>query len=190
MNLFEKLFSKKKRTANKEEPNFSGIHIKENFKDRFTEEKIDVETLDGCFKMIESYFIDNKIERKIDSPINHIMNLDQVDQDGFGFILYCKAFDLGEAEATLFLALSFSDYLINKYGFKLYKDSKPEYPMRSMTLKYNKDDVVLSLYPFEYVSKVLNGNQTFTEMDEKLNSQLLEIPTKEELIDKFTKPEN
>ena len=84
--------------------------------------------LDGCLKMIENYFIDNKIERKIESPINHPINLDQVDQDGFGFVLYCKAFQLGEEQVTLFLAYSFSDFLINKYGFKLFKDSKPEYP--------------------------------------------------------------
>ncbi|MBN2880893.1 hypothetical protein JXM83_02465 [Candidatus Woesearchaeota archaeon] len=185
MSLFNKLFSRKNRTTKMDERNFSGVYIKDSFNERFTEEKLDAETLDGCFKMIESYFIENKIKRKIESPINHPVNLDQIDQEGFGFIMYCKAYGLGDAEATLFLALSFSDFLINKYGFKLYKDTKPEFQLRSMTLKYNKNDVVLSLYPFEYVTKVLTGNQTFSEMDKKLNSQLSEIPTKDELIDKF-----
>ncbi len=105
--------------------------------------------------MIENYFIDNKIESKIKKPINHPVNLDQVDQDGF--VLYCKAFQLDEVQATLFLAYSLSDFLINKYGFKLYKDSEPEYPLRGMTLKYDKNGAVLSLYPYEYASKVLNG---------------------------------
>ena len=146
--------------------------------------------LDGCLKMVESYFLDNKIERKIKTPINHPVNLDQVDQDGFGFVLYCKAFQLGEEQAALFLAFAFSDYLIKKYGFKLYKDSSPEYPLRSMTLKYDKDGVLLSLYPFEYSSKVLNSNQTFSEMEEKLSSQLAQMPSIKDTVDQFIKTNN
>jgi len=192
MNFFKKLFSIKKeeiKSDSKEGSNFEGVYSTEYFDQRYSEDKIEAEMLDGCLKMIESYFIDNKIERKIEAPINHPINLDQVDQDGFGFVLYCKAFQLGEEQATLFLAYSFSDFLINKYGFKLFKDSKPEYPLRGMTLKYDKNGLVLSLYPYEYASKVLNGNQTFTEMEERLSSQLAEMPKMEDILNKFIKPE-
>lgn len=193
MNFFKKLFSSKKETSKTEtsesSTSFSGIYSSESFNERYVEEKIKPDMLDGCLKMVESYFIDNKIERKIETPINHPINLDQADQEGFGFVLYCKAFQLGEEQATLFLALSFSDFLINKYGFRLFKDTQPEYPLRGMTLKYDKDGVVLSLYPYEYASKVLNGNQTFLEMEEKLNAQLKEMPKMDEIIDHFIKPE-
>ncbi|RZK10617.1 MAG: hypothetical protein EOO46_10080 [Flavobacterium sp.] len=191
MNFFKKLFSKKKeeiKSDSKEGSNFEGVYSTEYFDKRYSEDKIEAGML-GCLKMIESYFIDNKIERKIESPINHPINLDQVDQDGFGFVLYCKAFQLGEEQATLFLAYSFSHFLIDKYGFKLFKDSKPEYPLRGMTLKYDKSGVVLSLYPYEYASKVLNGNQTFTEMEERLNSQLAEMPKMDDILNKFIKSE-
>ncbi len=193
MNFFKKLFSKKKeqiKSESKEGSNFEGVYSTEYFDKRYSEDKIEAGMLDGCLKMIESYFIDNKIERKIQTPINHPINLDQVDQDGFGFVLYCNAFQLGEEQATLFLAYSFSDFLIKKYGFKLFKDSKPEYPLRAMTLKYDKNGAVLSLYPYEYASKVLNGNQTFTEMEERLNSQLAEMPKIDDILNKFIKPED
>ena len=194
MNFFKKLFSTKKAVeqagTNNESPNFSGLHTTDYFDQRYIEEKIEAGMLDGCLKMIESYFIDNKIERKIQSPINHPVNLDQVDQDGFGFVMYCKAFQLGEQEATLFLAYSFSEFLISKYGFKLYKDLKPEYPLRGMTLKYDNNGVVLSLYPFEYTSKVLNENNTFSEMEDKLSAQLAEMPKIDDLINKYTNPAN
>jgi hypothetical protein len=104
-------------------------------------------------------------------------------------MLYCSAFQLGQEQATLFLAYTFSDFLINKYGFKLFKDSKPEYPLRGMTLKYDKNGVVLSLYPYEYASKVLNGNETFAELEGKLNAQLSEMPDINDLISNL-KPDN
>jgi len=194
MNFFKKLFSTKKEENKsetlKEGSNLQGVYTTEYFDKRYSENNIEAGMLDGCLKMIDSYFIDNKIERKIESPINHPINLDQLDQDGFGFVMYCKAFQLGEEQATLFLAYSFSDFLINKYGFKLFKDSEPEYPLRGMTLKYDKNGVVLSLYPYEYANKVLNGNQTFTEMEEKLNSQLAEMPNKEDILNKLINGEN
>jgi hypothetical protein len=58
-----------------------------------------------------------------------------------------------------------------------------------MTLKYDKNGVVLSLYPYEYASKVLNGNQTYTEMEERLNSQLAEMPKMDDILNKYIKPE-
>jgi hypothetical protein len=194
MSFFKKLFStkKEKHTSenNKEGTPFNQVYSTEYFDKRYSEDKIEAGMLDGCLKMVEGYFIDNKIERKIESPINHPTNLDQVDQEGFGFVLYCKAFQLGEKEAILFLAYSFSDYLMNTYGFKLFKDSEPEYPLRGMTLKYDKNGVVLSLYPYEYVSKVINGNQTFSEMEEKLNAHLTKMPEVDDLLHTIRKPKN
>lgn len=188
MNFFKKLFSSNKE-SNHEGSDFKGIHSTEYFDSRYTEDKIKPDMLDGCLKMVESYFTDNKIERKIETPVNHPTNLDQVDQEGFGFVLYCNAFQLGEEQATLFLAYAFSDFLIHKYGFKLYKDAKPEYPLRGMTLKYDKNGVMLSLYPYEYASKVLNGNETFSAMEEKLNTQIAEMPKMDEIMEKYINPE-
>ncbi|WP_286969983.1 hypothetical protein [Flavobacterium sp. UBA4854] len=182
MSFFKKLFSSKKE-PNNYGSNQSQINTKEYFDDRYTEDIIDPKMLEGCLKMIESYFIDNKIEKKIETPINHPTNLDQVDQDGFGFLLYCKAFQIEESQAAMFLAYSFSDFLIKKYDFKLYMDSKPDYPLRSMTLKYEKGEVFLSLYPFEYTTKVLNGNSTFSDLVEKIKTQIDEMPDLEDLAE-------
>jgi hypothetical protein len=189
MNFFKKLFSTKKGStkpdSENEGSNFEGVYTQAYFDKRYAENHIEAGMLDGCLKMIESYFIDNNIERKIESPVNHPMNLDQLDQEGFGFVMYCKAFQLSEEQATLFLAYSFSDFLINKYGFKLFKDTQPEYPLRVMTLKYDKNGVVLSLYPYEYASKVLNENQTFTAIEERLNAQLAKM---DDILNGFIEP--
>ncbi|WP_309838570.1 hypothetical protein [Flavobacterium sp. 2755] len=181
ISFFKRLFTSKKE-SNGTKTKINQVYSTTYFDNRYTEEGIEPTILDGCLKMIESYFIDNKIERKIESPINHPANLDQVDQDGFGFLLYCNAFQIEEFQATMFLAYAFSDFLMNRYGFKLYSDSKPEYPLRSMTLKYEKDEVFLSLYPFEYTSKVLKGNATFSDLAEKISSQIEEMPNIEDLI--------
>lgn len=180
MSFFKRLFSSKKE-PNNYESNRSKINTKEYFNSRYVIDIIDPKMLEGCLKMIESYFIDNKIERKIETPINHPTNLDQLDQDGFGFLLYCKAFQIEDSQALMFLAYSFSDFLIKKYDFRLYIDSKPDYPLRSMTLKYEKDEVFLSLYPFEYTTKVLNGNSTFSDLVEKIKTQIDEMPDLEDL---------
>jgi hypothetical protein len=136
--------------------------------------------------MIESYLMDNKIDKKIDEPVNHPLNLDQVINEGFGFGMYCKAFNMGDSEAALFLALAFGDYLIKNYSFKLYRDVHPEFPLRVMTLKYDKDGVILSLYPFEYASKALNYEGTFEGLYQKIESQLKEMPKVDDLLKDFT----
>lgn len=186
MNFFKKLFSAKK-SENKPEADpaevpFQGIHTTDYFDKRYTEDSIEPDMLDGCLKMVESYFLDNKIEQKIKKTVNHPANLDQVVQDGFGFVLYCNAFKMGEREATLFLAYAFSDFLVQKYGFKLFRDAQPEYPLRSMTLKYDKNGVVLSLYPYEYASKVLNEDQSFEALESKLSVQIAHLPDKDTIL--------
>jgi len=183
MGFFKKLFSSKKEETSPEgETNFSGVYSKDGFDQRFELQPIDDEMLDGCIKMIDSYFIENKIGRKVADPINHPKNLDQLDREGFGFVLFCKAYGLAEPQATLFLALALSDFLVKQYGFELYKDREPEYPLRGMTLKYDKQGAVLSIYPFEYASKVLTGNDSFEALHQKIDAALGSMPSGDEVV--------
>ena len=141
--------------------------------------------LEGSLKMVESYFIDNNIAWDTALPVNHPVNLDKTVEEGFGFALYCRAFKLEDAQITLFLAFALSGYLVNNYGFTLYKDSEPEYPLRGMTLKYDRDGVLLSLYPFEYANKVLNNQGSFGSLYERIGTQIKSLPTKEEVLKGF-----
>jgi hypothetical protein len=185
MNFLKRLFSRKTEAVqenNHAATNPNNIQSTEYFNERYMQTDIEAGMLEGCLKMIEGYFVGAKVERKIESPIHHPINLDQTDQEGFGFVLYCKAFGMSEAEATLFLAYAFSDFLIKKYGFTLYKDAQPEHPLRGMTLKYDNNGVVLSLYPYEYAAKVLQGNQTFAALEEQINTQLANLPSLDDLL--------
>lgn len=186
MSFFKRLFSgNKKQTPSGGEIPVSAIITEEHMKNRYTRDEIDPAMLEGCLKMVESYFLDNKLEWNKALPVNHPENLDKTVDEGFGFKMYCKAFQLEEAQATLFLALAFSNYLINEYGFILYKDKEPEYPLRGMTLKYDRNGVLLSLYPFEYASKVLDYEASFTSMNSKLAEALQQMPDKEEIMKNF-----
>jgi hypothetical protein len=140
--------------------------------------------LDGCLKMVDSYFPDNKLTKKINKPDNHPLNLDQTVYEGPGFQLYCKQFQFGDNETTMFLAYAFADYLIRTYGFKLYKDSEPEFPLRTLTLKYDKKGVVVSLYPIEYALKVLNHESKFEDLHTKLNAHLESLPSADDILKK------
>lgn len=195
MSFFKKLFSKNKPAQEQEEtssesPNIQAIYTTDYFKERYVEENMysNPTMLDGCIKMVLSYFLDNKIDKKIDDPINHPINLDQVVDDGFGFALYCKGFQFGDSETTLFLAYAFSDFLIKKYGFKLYKDNQPEFPLRTLTLKYDQNGVVLSIYPFEYALKVLNYEATFENLYNKIETNIGKMPGINEIVDKYINP--
>jgi hypothetical protein len=191
MGFFSKLFGggkKEQQPANETE--MKGIYSTAYFDKRYTAQDIyaDPAILDGCLKMVESYFIDTKIQRKIDQPINHPQNLDQAVEDGLGFNMYCKAFNLDDSQIVMFLAYSFAEYLIANYGFKLYSDSEPEYPLRGMTIKYDKNGIFLSLYPFEYSLKVLENQASFKGLVSKLDEQLSSIPQLDELVQKYTNP--
>lgn len=194
MNFFKRIFTSNNRTCDtvrkNEGSNFQGITSTEYLNERYVEDNINPEMLDGCLKMIESYFVDNKIERKIENPINHPINLDQVDREGFGFVLYCKAFQLDELQAIMFMAYAFSGYLVDHLNFKLYQDLKPEYPLRTMTLKYDKDGVLLSLYPYEYASKVLNEGTSFKKLLAKVTAQINEMAIAKAEFKKFTAGED
>jgi hypothetical protein len=135
--------------------------------------------------MIKSFYIDNKVEQKIATPLNHPINLDQVVEDAIGFHMYCKAFNLEDRETTMYLALAYADYMIKTFDFKLYKDSEPEFPLRAMTIKYDKNKTVMSLYPIEYALKVLNDQATFEDIHSKVKSHLENMPNVNDVLDKF-----
>jgi len=186
MGFLKKLFSSgnKGETGNEQPPQLKNIYTDKYFKERYIEQDIydNPAVIDGCFKMIKSYFIDNKLTEKVPEPINHPFNLDQAVNDDIGFNMYCKAFNLPDSQIIMTLTLAFSDFLIKTYGFKAYRDAEPELPLRSMTLKYDKNGAVLSLYPFEYSLKVLQNESTFSELFNKLDGQLKAIPDFKELL--------
>jgi len=183
MNFFKKIFSSNKETtdqnkSSQEQPGIKEIFTDAYFAKRYNEINIDNEKniVEGCFKMIESYYLDNKIERIVENPINHPANLDQIVVNGMGFHMYCKAFDQEDSQIIFMLAYAFAEFLIKKSNFKFYKDSEPEFPMRSMTLKLDINGAVLSLYPFEYALKVLNNESRFESLYDKIKTQTLNMP--------------
>lgn len=194
MSFFKKLFGSKKENndqqqnpQNDQQADFKGIYTNEYFDKRYTEDEMKPTLVEGCIKMVESYFLEYKFEKKVSSPSTHPANLDQVLDEGIGFQLYCKAFDFEEAQAAMFLAYSFSDFLISQFGFKLYADNTPEFPLRKMVLKYNRDGVVLSLYPFEYSMKALDHQSTFEGLYDKIKSNLKTLPDVDEVLKGYSK---
>lgn len=191
MKFFKTLFTKKIKEELEENAtgaNFEGVGSTEDFKERYEEEAMPAATLDGCLKMIESYFHDAKVNRDTKLPINHPQTLDATIQDGMGFELYCTAFDFDRGQVAMFLAYAFSDFLINKYDFKLYKDSAPEYPLRGMTLKYDKQGMFLSIYPFEYAVKALDHEGKFIDLLQKIDANVGQIDNIKDKFDEFINP--
>lgn len=190
MQFFKKLFGKKKPTETQEQyvnqrlqhAGVNEIATEEYFNKRYQEETVAPEMLDGALKMIESYFIDNKIERPVAAPINHPKNLDETMDEGFGFVLYCKAMQMDESLAAGILAMAFNDFMIKNHGFKLYKDNEPEFPLRSMTLKYDNQGAKLSLYPIKYAAKVINYAGSFNDLYGQVKTGLENMPTSEDVL--------
>lgn len=182
MNFFKKIFSSRKYTPHNESPaSISGVYSTEYFDKRYTEQNIYEMSFDDSIKMIESYYIDNHISQK-HTIINHPVNLDQIIHESPGFHAYCQNFQMADSMVILNLAIVFSEYLIKNFDFILYKDSEPEYPLRGLTLKYNNNGGVLSLYPFEYSLKVLNNEATFQSLVERIESQIPMIPSSEDVL--------
>lgn len=59
-----------------------------------------------------------------------------------------------------------------------------------MTLKYDRDGGVLSLYPFEYSLKVLNGEARFSDLFEKIKNNLGNIPSAKDILDNLKRDLN
>lgn len=172
-------------SSDKSKAEFSGIATHEYFDKRYEKDTIDESMLEATLKMIEGYFPANKIKPVVEDPINHPKNLDQTIDDGFGFVMYCKAMNMEENFAVALLSVAFNDFMIKNHGFKLYKDSEPEYPLRVMTLKYDNQGSKLSLYPIEYTSKVLNYEASFNDLYERIKSNIEDMPTSNEIFDKI-----
>jgi hypothetical protein len=195
MNFFKKLFSKTNQNESNQKktndgiPNVKEIITTDYFENRYTEQNLvdDKNRVDGCLKMVESYYLDNKIEPKIKDPINHPINLDQIVEEGMGFHMYCKAFDQEDSSIIFILANAFSIYLIKRNNFKLYQDNEPEFPLRSMTLKYDRNGNVFSLYPFEYSLKVLENESRFEDLYNKIVHHLENTPDIKEMLLKSIK---
>lgn len=205
MNFFKKLFSSNKeatvsetdshtnnperdaaKTTSNNENEVSAIYTEAYFEKRYTENNLSENTiLDGSLKMIESYFLDNTIEPQIKNQIDHPNNLDQCISDGLGFHMYCNALQFEDNAIIMFLAMGMSHFYVNHLDFKLYTDNEPEFPLRGMTLKYNKNGAVLSLYPYEYALKVLENEATFTELFDKIKNHLATMPDVETVLKNY-----
>lgn len=194
MSFFRKIFSRNKNSnqENNEVPQVKEIFTEEYFDSRYTEQELSENDLlvDGSFKMLESFFIDNKIKPVIDQPVYHPLNIDQAVQEGMGFYEYCKQFDQDDKQIGLIITIAFSYFLVNEWNFKLFNDKTPEFPLRFMTLKYNRNGGVLSLYPFEYSLKVLNGEARFSDLFEKIKNNLGNIPSAKDILDNLKRDLN
>lgn len=191
MNFFKKLFSGKSHNQdeNKNRVPLKEVYTEDYYTNRYQEEKLDKsnELVDGSLKMLKSYFIDTQTEEPIVEPINHPKNMDAAVQEGMGFYRYCKLFEQEDKQIGLTLTMAFSFYMVENFGFVLYKDKSPEYPLRFMTLQFNNDGGVISFYPFEYSLKVLNGEASFNELVEKVKKKLQTIPTSSQFLDNLKK---
>lgn len=187
MSFFKNLFSINKTSKNEDtkQTEIKEIFTDKYFNERYTEEKLSEKDVlvDGSLRMLKGFFIDNKIEEKIKNPIYHPNNIDQAVSEGMGFYEYCKLFEQDDKQIGLTITIAFSYYLINEFDFKLYKDKTPEFPLRFMTLKYNKDGGIISLYPFEYSLKVLNGEAKYSDLLEKIKNNIQNIPTASEFME-------
>lgn len=173
MNFLKKLFSSKKEDKKAAENSTSQ---QQSSGERYIETVMDPGTLSGSIKLIESYFVDNQISPDGTTPSHHPINLDRVVNEGMGFQLYCKAFEMEDSQTIGILAMCFSAYIMTEFPFKTYKDQNPEHPLRSMTLKFAKGEAQIALYPYEYALKVLEFEATFEELYLKLKSAIESLP--------------
>ncbi len=165
---------------------FSGIATEEHFEQRYTlDEEDNSSFMADCYKVLEGYYPANKIERLVASPINHPKNLDQAVDDGFGFRMYCDAIELPKGTDMIILAQSFAAFLVERYGFKKYIDSEPEYPLRKLTLKYDEDGMYLSCYPIEYAAKVLEYQASFEDFVSKIENHMLQMKAMNDKVKDF-----
>ncbi len=187
MKFLKKLFSSKEQKKDvKENLETKGIIIDDYFEKRYNEEIVDDTDLSNSLSVIDKYFSINGIERKIEKFPDHPINLDQVAKEGTGFIDFCQTFGKASNETIVFyLAFPLSNFLINNFGFKLYNDSEPENPLRSMALIYNKNNYLLTLYPYEYSLKVLNSEAEFEKLLERVKDNLNNLPNENDMFDKF-----
>jgi len=54
-----------------------------------------------------------------------------------------------------------------------------------MTLKYDKNGAMLSLYPIEYSLKVLNGEASFEDLHQRIKANLAQMPSAEDFLNRL-----
>ncbi|MDQ1096089.1 MULTISPECIES: hypothetical protein [Chryseobacterium] len=112
MSFFKKIFSKNKSSNGDRQdmPKIQEIYTDDYFNDRYIEQQLSEDDLlvGGSFKMLESFFIDNKIKPLIEKPIYHPSNIDQAIEEGMGFYEYCKIFEQEDKQIGLTLTIAFS----------------------------------------------------------------------------------
>lgn len=182
MSFFKKIFSSSKKNDEKELGFPNVIMTDEYFEKRYLKYTIEEDIIEGAMKMVKGYFIDMHIKHA-NVPIYYPENLDKAINEGLGFHFYCRGLKLEDRDILFFLAVNFSRYMSEQYGFELYKDTETETPLRSMNLKFDKDGALITLYPLEYSLKVLNRTSTFTELENKVKPHLENLPSVKNVLD-------
>lgn len=182
MSFFKKIFSSNKKNDEKKPVFPKEIMTDEYFEKRYLKHTIEEEIIEGSMKMVKGYFIDMHIE-PANVPIYYPENLDKAVNEGLGFHFYCQGLKLEDKETLFFLAVNFSRYMNEQYGFELYQDTETETPLRGMNLKFDKDGALITLYPLEYSLKVLNGTSSFTELENKVKPHLENLPSVKNILD-------
>ena len=181
MNFFKRIFTKNK--SSESETKVNEIFTNEYFDNRYKELDFDNPLFKDSTTMIAGYFQVNNITMKNSEFTNHPVNLDQVLNEGF--YEFCKSLGMEDKQIGMTLSICFSNHFIENLDFKLYRDNKPESSLRFLALKYNKDGVVMSLYPFEYTLKVLNNEATYENLYLRTQSQLDRLPKKDDVINQW-----
>ncbi|WP_157687317.1 hypothetical protein [Pedobacter psychrophilus] len=163
-----------------QEKKIKSVLTDESFDKRYKELDSDNPIFEDSNKMINDYFQVNNISQKFNGSTNHPVNIDQVLNEGF--YDFCKSLDMEDKQIGMTLSICFSNYFTENFDFQLYSDNEPESSLRFLTLKYNKDGVVMSLYPFEYTLKVLNKESTYENLYLKIQNQLNQLPNKDETL--------
>ena len=96
--------------------------------------------------------------------------------------MHSNAVNIDENTAILFLAFALNEFFITNYDFKLYADTKPEFPLRGMTLKFKKDNRYFSLYPYEFSLKVWNNQARFEELLDNVEHNLKNMPSIDDIL--------
>ena len=192
MNFFKRFFSSKKEQESQENGMADDHAFNADASSQESEERYEAENheaMSGLFessiKVVEGYFKDNKVERLVNEPVNHPANLDQTVDEGMGFLLYGRALGMSDQQILSILSLAFNKFMIDQYGFKIYKDHQPELPLRTMVLKLDTNDLKQSIYPLEYTNNVLIREAYYDDITKKIDMQLSRIPGVKNLMDRY-----
>lgn len=66
--------------------------------------------------------------------------------------------------------------------------SREGFENRFEEMNLYQDQVVVSVYPFEYAWKVVNNEATFTSLSDRIDAQIGQLPSVQELVNTYLKP--